>query len=362
MTSLKTSVVDSELAGEQVLRQALLEYQAILDNAPLGVAFTRDRRFLRSNPRVSEMFGWSSEELADQLTYMVYPSAEAFDDLTAQAIPALSAGLRLDVELQMKRRDGSLFWCRMMAKAIDPEDHSAGTIFITEDITERRQTQEALLQARDDLELRVQERTTELAAANLRLREEIQERRFAEEQLSYCANHDALTGLPNRRLLMDRLAQAMILTKRHGDRLAIMFIDLDCFKQVNDRLGHRVGDLSLQAVAGRLRHALREVDTIARVGGDEFVLVLPHMTSDDAVNDTAQKILAALSAPYLIEEVPLMLTPSIGISIFPKDGADEDTLISRADAAMYRAKQLGRCNVQIFDADVVANRLQGTPA
>ena len=362
MTTVNTPIVDSDHAGEQALRQALLEYQAILDNAPLGVAFTRDRRFLRSNPGFSEMFGWSSHELAGQLTYMVYPSSEAFDRLTAQAAPALSTGLRLDVELQMKRRDGSLFWCRMMAKAIDPDDHSAGTIFITEDITERRQVQEALLKAHDDLELRVQERTTELAAANLRLREEILERQHAQEQLSHCANHDALTGLPNRRLLMDRLAQAMILTKRHRDRLAIMFIDLDCFKQINDRLGHRVGDLSLQAVAERLRNALREVDTIARVGGDEFVLVLPHMASDDAVTETAQKILAALSAPYLIDAVPLVLTPSIGISIFPKDGIDEETLISRSDAAMYRAKQRGRCNFQSFDADAMDAAPQGVPA
>lgn len=349
MTTAKFSIVDSERA----LRQSLLEFQAILDNAPLGVAFTRDRRFLRSNMRFSDMFGWSSEELAGQLTTMVYPSPEAFEHLTSQAIPALSAGLRLDVELEMKHRNGSIFWCRMMAKAIDPNDHSAGTIFITEDITERRQVQEALIRARDDLEKRVQERTVELATANARLREEIQDRWNAEEQLRYCANHDALTGLPNRRLLMDRLAQAMILTRRHGDMLAIMFIDLDCFKQINDRLGHGVGDLALQAVAERLRQVLREVDTIARVGGDEFVLVLPHMTSDNAVTDTARKILTALAAPYPIEGVPLLVTPSIGISIFPKDGGDEDVLIRRADSAMYRAKELGRCNFQIFDEDLI---------
>ena len=358
MTTDRLPPVDNELA----LRQALLEYQAILDNAPLGVAFTRDRRFLRANMRFSEMFGWTSEQLVGQLSSMVYPSLEAFNDLTALAIPALSAGRRLDVDLEMKRSDGSIFWCRMMAKAIDPDDHSAGTIFITEDITERRQVQEALLRARDDLEIRVQERTTELASANARLREKIQDRRHAEEQLSYCANHDALTALPNRRLLMDRLTQAMIQTMSHGDRLAVLFIDLDCFKQINDRLGHRVGDLSLQAVAERLRTVLREVDTIARVGGDEFVLVLPHIASDDAAADTGQKILNALAAPYLIDGVPLMITPSIGISIFPKDGNDEDTLISRADAAMYKAKQLGRCNFQIFDADGMTPTRRQVPA
>ena len=357
MITVPTPAVDDE----QALRQALLEYQAILDNAPLGVVFTRDRRFLRANMRFTEMFGWTSEQLVGQLSTLVYPSREAFDNLTAQAIPALSAGHRLDVELEMKRSDDSLFWCRMMAKAIDPNDHGAGTIFITEDITERRKVQEALLRAHDELELRVQERTAELATANTRLRDEIQVRRHAEAQLSHCANHDALTGLPNRRLLMDRLAQAMIQTKRHGDRLAVLFIDLDCFKQINDRLGHPVGDLSLQAVAQRCQNILREVDTIARVGGDEFVIVLPHIASDDAVAETAQKILSALAAPYLIDGVPLTITPSIGISIFPKDGIDEDTLISRADAAMYRAKRLGRCNFQIFDGEEMIAVRRATP-
>lgn len=334
--------------SERALRQTLLEYQTILENAPVGVAVTRDRAFLRFNERFAEMFGWETCDLIGQPTTVVYPSAQAYADLASIAIPALAGGNRIDVELELTQRSGRRFWCRMLAKAIDPNDHGAGTVFITEDITERRYAQQALIQARDDLDRRVQERTAELALANARLQEEIAERRHAEEQILHLANHDALTGLPNRRLLMDRLERAMSQTRRSGDRLAILFIDLDCFKLINDRLGHGVGDRVLQAVATRLRTSLREVDTISRVGGDEFVLILPHMHSDTAASEIARKLMASLDEPYLIDGELLCVTPSIGMSMFPKDGTDEETLISRADLAMYRAKQMGRRNLQVF--------------
>jgi diguanylate cyclase (GGDEF)-like protein/PAS domain S-box-containing protein len=351
MDTLDSPFTDRETTLQRASQQALLEYQAILDHAPLGVAVTRERHFMRFNARFAEMFDWTQAALSGQPTLVVFPSAQAYADLGAIAAPLLSSGKHLDTELELARSDGSRFWCRMLAKAIDPSDNTAGTIFIMEDITERRRAQEALLQARDELERRVQERTAELAMANARLHEEILERRHAEEQVRHLANHDALTGLPNRRLLMDRLEQAMNLTRRHGDRLALLFIDLDCFKLINDRFGHRVGDLILQAVAGRMRDTLREVDTISRVGGDEFVLVLPNMRAEADATEIAQKLLARLDEPYPIDGDVLHVTPSIGISMFPRDASDEETLISRADAAMYRAKQLGRRNVQTYSVE-----------
>jgi diguanylate cyclase (GGDEF)-like protein/PAS domain S-box-containing protein len=294
------------------------------------------------------MYGWPSRELVGQPTNIVYPSEEAFKELGKIAGPILSSGQRLDTELLMRRRDGSTFWCRMLGRAIDPADHSKGSIFITEDITERKSAQEALLRAHDELEHRVQERTAELAMANARLHAEIQERKLAEEQIRYLANHDALTGLPNRRLLMDRLEQAMELARRNGKQAAVHFIDLDRFKPINDRLGHRIGDLLLRAVAVRLRGLLRAMDTVSRVGGDEFVLVLPDMHSGTSAGDTAQKVLTALAQPYTIEGHELSVTPSIGISVFPRDGSDVETLLACADAAMYHAKSVGRANYQLF--------------
>ncbi|NMM28439.1 MAG: diguanylate cyclase [Glaciimonas sp.] len=329
-------------------RLLLLEHQAILDNVSLAITFTRKRRFLHCNQRFSEMFGWPSDELIQQTTDTLYPSPQALAELSNLARSTLGSGQRLDTELLMQRRDGTTFWCRMLAKAIDPDNLGKGSIYITEDITERKNAQEALVRARDHLELRVEERTAELATANQCLQTEILERLQAEKQIRHLADHDALTDLPNRRLLEHRLRQAMAVAKRSGNQMAVMFIDLDSFKPINDLLGHRVGDLLLQAVAKRLRNLLRAVDTVARIGGDEFVLVLPDMHSQATAREAARRILSALVQPHQIEGNTLTVTPSIGISHYPEHGADVDTLIGRADDAMYRAKQMGRSNYQFY--------------
>ncbi|WP_155837492.1 diguanylate cyclase domain-containing protein [Herminiimonas sp. CN] len=336
-------------ADDASAQRLLLEHQAILDNVSLAITFTRKRHFLHCNQRFSEMFGWPSDELIQQTTDALYPSPQAFAELSSLARATLGRGERLDTELLMRRRDGSTFWCRLLAKAIDPDDLGRGSIYITEDITDRRLAQEALVRARDTLELRVQERTAELATANQRLQAEIQERLQAEKQIRHLADHDALTDLPNRRLLEDRLRQAMAAARRSGNQVAVMFIDLDSFKPINDLLGHRVGDLLLQAVAKRLRGLLRAVDTVARIGGDEFVLVLPDMHSQSTSSgESAKRILAALVQPYQIDGNILTVTPSIGISHYPEHGSNVDALIARADDAMYRAKQMGRRNYQFY--------------
>jgi diguanylate cyclase (GGDEF)-like protein/PAS domain S-box-containing protein len=353
------SIMSTDHAGpdsEAELRHTLLEYQAILDNASLGITFTRNRKFLHCNVRFSEIFGWTSNELVGQSTHIVYPSAEAFAEFGRIATPILSRGDRLDTEALMMKRDGSTFWARVLAKAIDKVDNSKGTIFIIEDITERKLVQEALLRARDELEMRVQERTSELATANALLQAEIKERRAAEEQIRHLANHDALTGLPNRRLLEDRIGQALLAAKRNGGQVAVQFIDLDRFKAINDSLGHRIGDLLLQDVAQRIRGLLREVDTVSRIGGDEFVLVLPGIQSEEAAAEIAKRILKSLEQPYLIEGHILSVTPSIGISLYPVHGTDVETLINRADSAMYHAKQIGGKGYQLYSDNIAKEK------
>lgn len=342
----------AQSANENALRQTLLEYQAILDNASLGITFTRNRKFLHCNARFSEMYGWNSNELVGQPTEIVYPTPKDFIEMGRIAIPVLSFGARLDIELIMKKRDGTTFWCRILAKAIDAADNSKGTIFIAEDITERKRTQQALIDARDELELRVQQRTAELATANALLQAEIHERRAAEERIRHLANHDMLTGLPNRRLLEDRLGQALLAAKRNSGQVAVQFIDLDHFKLINDRLGHRIGDLLLQVVAQRLQGMLREMDTVSRIGGDEFVLVLPDIESAQAAGDIADRILEALRQPYVLEGHLMRVTPSIGISLYPAHGNNAEILINRADAAMYRAKRMGRKNYRLYDINM----------
>ncbi len=173
-----------------------------------------------------------------------------------------------------------------------------------------------------------------------------------EARIQHMAHHDALTGLPNRSLLQDRLEQAMAHAKRRDEMVALLFIDLDRFKLINDTLGHHIGDALLVQVAERLTSTVRSDDTVCRQGGDEFIIVLQEMADCDSAGVIAEKLLEVLSAEYLIEGESLKVTPSIGISLFPDDGIDIDTLIKNADTAMYHAKDQGRANIQFFTASL----------
>lgn len=181
---------------------------------------------------------------------------------------------------------------------------------------------------------------------------DISARKQAEATITFQAYHDLLTGLPNRSLFKDRLGQAMVHAKRHGQIMATLFLDMDHFKVVNDTLGHLIGDGLLQALAQRLRTSLREGDTLSRIGGDEFMLLLPHIRSRDNAAYIAQKIIASLKQPFNIEGHELHVGISIGIAIFPDDGENIETLIKHADIAMYHAKDHGRNDFKFFTQDL----------
>ncbi len=193
----------------------------------------------------------------------------------------------------------------------------------------------------DALEQRVAERTRELTAA-------LAERELYATELQFQATHDGLTGLANRNLLRDRLGQAIAYAARDHHPVWVAFLDLDRFKVMNDTLGHKAGDLLLNTMADRLRGVLRETDTIARIGGDEFVLVLRRPDDGGMSNATLLRIMAVVAEPIEIEGRSYSLTCSIGVATYPDDGADPETLIEHADIAMYRAKENGRGNVQFF--------------
>jgi diguanylate cyclase (GGDEF)-like protein/PAS domain S-box-containing protein len=177
---------------------------------------------------------------------------------------------------------------------------------------------------------------------------DITEQKQVEEKIRHMAHHDALTQLPNRVLLHDRIGQAIAKAQRSRDALALLFIDLDRFKTVNDSLGHHVGDRLLRSVAARLEASTRGSDTIARIGGDEFVVLLSELDEPQNARHVAQKVLDALSEPVEIDGHELRVTPSIGICAYPHDGHDVEALMRNADTAMYHAKQMGRNNYQFF--------------
>ena len=160
-------------------------------------------------------------------------------------------------------------------------------------------------------------------------------------ELARSSQHDALTDLPNRLLMFDRLEIAIASARRHDTRIAVLFIDLDSFKQINDTLGHPVGDEVLKLVARRLQGAVRDSDTVSRHGGEEFLVLLPDVSQAADAAVIAEKLLAAISAPCQVAGHRLELSASIGITVYPEDGEDAETLISRADDAMYRAKRMG---------------------
>ncbi|MCH8957040.1 EAL domain-containing protein [candidate division KSB1 bacterium] len=195
------------------------------------------------------------------------------------------------------------------------------------------------------------ERSIRYAIERNRLLEQLEESKRLQRHLAY---HDALTILPNRHLLHDRLQQALAQSKRSGKLAALLFLDLDGFKRINDTLGHGIGDLLLKSVAKRLKTTVRQVDTVARLGGDEFTIVLLEINHAQDAKDVAQKILKVISQPYKIEEHELFVTASVGISIYPDDGSDIESLIRKADIAMYRAKGQGKNNYQVYNLSMDA--------
>ena len=186
------------------------------------------------------------------------------------------------------------------------------------------------------------------------------ERKRYQEQLEHQANYDALTGLPNRNLLHDRLRQS-VFAQRYVRSIGVVFLDIDHFKFVNDSLGHNTGDKLLQKVAERLTETVRDGDTVARLGGDEFILILNDQTGQEVIYRAMQRIISKVAEPINVDGQELMVTCSAGISLYPQDGPDVDTLLKNADAAMYRAKEKGRNNVQFYTAEMnrqVNERLQ----
>ena len=334
--------------AEESLRNALLENQAILDSAVLGISVVERGFNLRCNRKMEELFGYACGEVDGLSVQALYPDLDSWALARAETMHDFAAGRVHMSEYRLVRKDGSTFWARLSGRPFDLAHANGRSVWLVDDVTARREAAEAVRRARDELEVRVLERTAELAGANALLQAEIVERRQAEARVHHMAYHDSLTGLPNRALLTDRLDRALLAAERTGRSLAVMFIDLDRFKTINDSLGHQTGDYLLREVASRLCRAVRASDTVGRLGGDEFVVLVPGIRSPDECVHVAEKIIEALDTSFPLDGRLLHITPSIGICMYPDDGKDVATLMRHADAAMYHAKANGRNNYQFF--------------
>ena len=273
---------------------------------------TPDKGMVYANEALASMFGYASTaELMSMAGPILYANPRRRQELT-QLLD--EHGQYRNEEVEYQRKDGSRFYAVNSATTV--KDAQGKPLYfdgVISDITERKR---------------------------------------AEAQVYQLAHYDSLTGLPNRALLRDRLGQAMSDAKRRGAKLAVMYLDLDRFKTVNDSLGHETGDRLLKAVATRLRECMRDSDTISRQGGDEFLLILRDVADAPRVAHVAEKLQEAVARPLRIGENELHVTPSIGISLFPDDAQDIDGLIRNADAAMYHAKENGRFNFQFFTPEM----------
>ncbi len=344
--------ITARKAAEESLRESEMLQRAILDSASLMILSTdATGRIVSCNPATEQMLGIPRDDLlgrtptgsffvAEELAARRQAAEAKLGYAAASDLDALLASVRLGSVEQgewiFRRANGERFAVELSISSLHHgDDGAAGFLFVASDITERKRAEEELLRSRNELEIRVKERTVELES-------EVNERRRAENRLRYLALHDALTGLPNRNLLQQRIRDALELASGTDRQVAVLFIDLDRFKTINDSLGHHVGDALLKKVAHRLTAALRSDDTVARIGGDEFVIVAPVGDGEERATGIAEKILAALHPSFRIDRHELFVTPSIGICLFPRDGSTVDSLMRNADTAMYQAKAAGR--------------------
>ena len=249
------------------------------------------------------------------------------------------------VEYRLRRPDGKIMWVRELSSANRVnEGVIEQTLGVLQDISAQKETEAQLLEARDSLEATVAERTDELVKAVEKLQKEVEEREKIAVELKFHANHDSLTGLPSLRLCKDRLEQSLAESRRNKQMSAVMFVDLDGFKLINDTHGHECGDIVLKTVADRIRAEIRETDTVARIGGDEFLVILSNLSAISITQRVAAKLIEQISKVILYGSEEIEVGASIGIAIYPDDGTTSEEMIQQADKAMYLVKHSGKNN------------------
>ena len=327
------AVITNHLAHQkEELKRSKEFLQTVINTIPDPV-FVKDKEhhWIILNQAYCQFIGYPLETLMQKSDHDIFPRHEA-DAFWSQDELLFRTGQAKEIEAEFTDAFGTT---HLIATKKSLHKDAAGNLFlvgIIRDITERKRTEEELRQAAE-----------ELTRSNVELK-------LSEDRLRYLAYHDALTGLANRKQFYERLSQSIDWAHKNNQLVGLMFLDLDGFKQVNDTLGHDTGDQLLRVVAQRLTSSLRSSDIVSRLGGDEFTVILPGIPQLEYVAKVAEKILETLSQVFLLEGQNVFVTVSIGISIYPLDGEVEETLIKNADAAMYRAKQLGRNQYKFFNS------------
>lgn len=355
--------------AEDALRNAVGLTQTVFNSANVSIIATDIAGTITlMNATASRWLEYTSEEVvgihSPAIVHDLDEVIERATALTAELGQHIEPGFEVFVakarlygtdehEWTYIRKDGSRFPVHLSISSLRNEcGEINGFLGIGLDITDRRRADAAIHHANEVLEQRVSERTAQIEHANQQLQDEIELRTTAEQEMRHMAHFDALTGLPNRLLLSDRLQQGLIYAERHGRILAVAYLDLDGFKAVNDEHGHAVGDRLLIQLADRLTASLREVDTFARLGGDEFVAVLTDLEDINASVHVLERMLLNASQPIQVDSLVLHVSASIGVSYFPqKSDADAEQLLRQADQAMYHAKLLGKNRYAVFDAE-----------
>jgi len=308
---------------EASLRDSDERFHSAFDRAAIGMALVAiDGNFLQVNSSICGIFGDSSDELLKSNLQMLthdYDHNKVLGLQLDQLLSDVKTSFQIEVEFN-HITVGKKVWGLLSASLVR---NAAG------------EPQYYIAQIQD-----------------------VTDRKHAEQQLRYFANHDPLTGLLNCTELHNRLTQTLASVQRHEDKLALMFLDLDRFKLINDSLGHRIGDLLLQEVSERLRKSVRSNDILARLGGDEFILILTDINLIDDVARIAQKTIETLTHPFALEGNDIVITASMGISIYPDDGDTSQALLMNADAAMYLAKERGKNNYQFYTMEMTARSLE----
>jgi diguanylate cyclase (GGDEF)-like protein/PAS domain S-box-containing protein len=309
-------------AAESALKEAAKKYRAIFDGALEGMfQFSSDGGLLSANPYLAKMLGYDSLEGVFSTVKDMAREAWAYPDECARFMQEIDEHATIQgFECQFKRKGSSNIWVSLNARKVFGDD---GQLLYYEGFAT-----------------------------------DITKRKVAEERVQFLAYYDALTGLPNRTLLQDRLVKALDSALRRKERVALLFLDLDRFKDINDSFGHSFGDLLLQIIAARFKSGVRKQDTVGRLGGDEFLIVLTNVKEIAYASFVAERLMRAMSAKFVIQGRSLSISCSIGISIFPEDGMDSESLLKNADAAMYSAKESGRNNFRFFAEDMNAQAVE----